>query len=217
MFNICSTYKNFRAELEIARKLFPLKRISSVHFRLDCAIFPQQFFVIKSSVMIAPFLTGPHSLQILSQITGLCYTVFPHLNLRFVFKSTKRLYLFHVQRKRSQFSEIEFCLFLQCPCCTASSFVLSFVWVKPRVIITPENPGSLGISPLRGKLWKSRSLSSISAPLHSTKHTASFTSSKFLLPALIPMMVSFTKAYLSLNSNLTSKLKAVLTLFNFSN
>jgi hypothetical protein len=67
-----------------------------------------------------PF-TGSHSLQICTQISRLCYSAFPHLNIRFVFRPTLRLsHLFTFKDKIPKRLRSCVVYHFKCWCCSAS-------------------------------------------------------------------------------------------------
>ena len=100
IFNLCSTYENFYAQLEVVRKLFNLNGFPSHMFDhlvrrfLDNMFDPKPtlYTVPKKIVYFCLPFTGSHSLQIRNQITRLCNAAYPHLNIRFVFRSFPSLW-----------------------------------------------------------------------------------------------------------------------------
>ena len=79
IFNLCSTYENFHAKLEVVRKLFNLNGFPSHMFDhlvrrfLDNMFDPKPilYTVPKKIVYFCLPFTGSHSLQIRNQITRL--------------------------------------------------------------------------------------------------------------------------------------------------
>ena len=99
IFNLCSSYENFHTQLEVVRKLFNSNGFPShmfdriVHRFLDHTFDPRPPVLTASEKIIyfcLPF-TGIHSLQICTQINRLCNAAFPHLDIRFVFRSSRRI------------------------------------------------------------------------------------------------------------------------------
>ena len=97
IFNLCSSYENFHTPLEVVRKLFNSNGFPSHMFDRIVRRFLDHTFDPRPPVLTAskkiiyfclPF-TGIHSLQIRTQINRLCNTAFPHLDIRFVFRSSR--------------------------------------------------------------------------------------------------------------------------------
>ena len=142
IFNLCSSYENFHAQLEVIRKLFNLNGFPSHMF--DCIVrhFLDNTFQPKPSILTAPKkiiyfclpFTGSHSLQIRTQINRLCNAAFPHLHIRFVFRSSTRISSFFPFKDKVP-------KFLRLVLYTLSSVdaVPRRMWVKPHVIYTPES------------------------------------------------------------------------------
>ncbi len=62
-----------------------------------------------------------HSLQIRTQITRLCNAAYPHLNIRFVFRSYKRISsFFPFKDKVPKFLRSSVVYLFKCRCCSAS-------------------------------------------------------------------------------------------------
>ena len=99
IFNLCSSYENFHIQLEVVRNLFKLNGFPSHMFERITRRFLDNTFDPKSSVHTVPKkiiyfclpFTGIHSLQIRTQINRLCNATFPHLDTRFVFRSSRRI------------------------------------------------------------------------------------------------------------------------------
>jgi hypothetical protein len=121
-----------------------------------------------------PF-TGTHSLQIRTQINRLCRAAFPHLDIRFVFRSTKRLStFFSFKDKIPKALKSGVVYSFTCRCCSAS-----YVGQTTRHLHTRVSE-HLGITPITGKLCKNPPQSSIFSHLTSTGHTASIDDFKIL-------------------------------------
>ncbi|XP_046863266.1 uncharacterized protein LOC124457010 [Xenia sp. Carnegie-2017] len=99
IFNLCSSYEHFHTELEVVRKMFTLNNFPSYIFDNHVHRFLNNTFEPKDLIHIAPKkimyfclpFTGLHCLQIRTLITRLCNAAFPHINVRFVFRSSRRL------------------------------------------------------------------------------------------------------------------------------
>ena len=99
IFHLCSSYENFHAQLEVVRKLFNLNGFPTYMFDTLVLHFlkklfepkPPLFTVPKKIVYFCLPFTGSHSLQIRTQITRLCSAAYPHLNIRFLFRSSTRI------------------------------------------------------------------------------------------------------------------------------
>ena len=99
IFHPCSSYGNFHAQLEVIRKLFNLNSFPTQVFNQLVRHFlnnvfepiPPLFTVPKKIVYFYLLFTGSHSLQIRTQITRPCSAAYPHLNIRFVFRSSTRI------------------------------------------------------------------------------------------------------------------------------
>ena len=99
IFNLCSNYQNFHAQLEVVRKLCNMNGFPSHMFDQLVRCFLNNIFKPKRNVhtvgkkmvyFCLPF-TGSHSFQIRNQITGFCNAAYPHLDIRFVFCSFTRI------------------------------------------------------------------------------------------------------------------------------
>ena len=98
-FHLCSSYENFHAQLEVVRKIFNLNGFPTHMFDQLVRHFFKNLFEPKpplftASTKIVYFclpLTGSHSVQIRTQIARLCIAAYPHLNIRFVFRSSTHL------------------------------------------------------------------------------------------------------------------------------
>ena len=78
---------------------------------------PHSFQLVK---VCLPF-TGSHSLQIRTQITRLCSAAYPHLNVRFVCRSSTRITCFFpFKEKVPKFFRSGVLYLFKCRCCSAS-------------------------------------------------------------------------------------------------
>ena len=91
---------------------------------------PPVLTVPKKIVYFCLPFTGSHSLQIRTQITRLCSAAYPHLNIRFVFRSSTRISSFFPFKDRIP-------TFLSCTYSSVDA-VPHRMWVKPLAIYTPE-------------------------------------------------------------------------------
>ena len=183
IFNLCSSYENFHAQLEIARKLFNLNSFPSHMFDRIVRTFLDNTFNPKPPTLTAakkiiyfclPF-TGAHSLQIRTQINRLCSAAFPHLNVRFVFRSSTRLSsLFPFKDKVPKFLKSGVVYLFKCRCCSAS-----YVGQTTRHLHTRISE-HLGISPITGKQSSNPVMSSIFSHTNASGHSASFDDFKIL-------------------------------------
>ena len=177
IFNLCSTYENFHAQLEVVRKLFNLNGFPSHMFDhlvrrfLDNMFDPKPtlYTVPKKIVYFCLPFTGSHSLQIRNQITRLCNAAYPHLNIRFVFRSSTRISsFFPFKDKVPKLMRSGVVYLFKCRCCSAS-----YVGQTTRHLHTRISE-HLGISPITGKPSSSPVMSSIFSHLNSTGHSANF-------------------------------------------
>ena len=113
-FKICSTYENFHQEAEKFRTIFKLNGYPThlwdkcVQIFLDNTFkpIPKTATVPKKIIYFCLPFTGLHSFLILTQ------SAFSHIDIRTVFRPTKRLsHFFPFQRQTSQGSEISCRLF----------------------------------------------------------------------------------------------------------
>ena len=128
IFNLCSSYENFHAQLEVVRKLFNLNGFPSHMFDHLLRRFLDNMFEPKPTVHTVPKkivyfclpFTGPHSLQIRNQITRLCNVAYLHLNIRFVFRSSTRIFsFFPFKDKVSKLMRSGVVYLFKCRCCSA--------------------------------------------------------------------------------------------------
>ena len=177
MFNLCSTYENFHAQLEVVRKLFNLNGFPSHMFdhlvrRFFDNMFdpkPTLYTVPKKIVYFCLPFIGSHSLQIRNQITRLCNAAYPHLNIRFVFRSSTRISsFFPFKGNVPKLMRSGVVYLFKCRCCSAS-----YVGQTTRHLHTRISE-HLGIYPITGKPSSSPVMSSIFSHLNSTGHSANF-------------------------------------------
>ena len=104
-------------------------------FPLTCSTFPifrrflDQTFDPKPPVLTTPKkiiyfclpFKGIHSLQISTQINRLCNAAFPHLDIRFVFRSSRRISAFFpFKDKAPKYLRTSVVYLFTCRCCSAS-------------------------------------------------------------------------------------------------
>ena len=115
LHNICFNYENFQAQLEVFRQIlncnsYPLPAFfdSCARTFLDKVSQPKPIVLSVSKKVLyfsLPY-TGKHSLQIHTQISRLCSSAYPHLNIRFVFCLAFMLVPFFPQMQNSQSPKI---------------------------------------------------------------------------------------------------------------
>jgi hypothetical protein len=158
-----------------------------------------------------PF-TGTHSLQIRTQINRLCRAAFPHLDIRFVFRSTKRLStFFSFKDKIPKALKSGVVYSFTCRCCSAS-----YVGQTTRHLHTRVSE-HLGITPITGKLYvKILPSPAFSHILHPQATLPLLTTLKSSPLVQMTKNSLFMKAFLSLKWNPLSTFKAVQFLFTYS-
>ena len=176
LYNICSNYENFQAQLESLRQIlnrnsYPTRLFDScVRTFLDRVSQPKPIVhsVSKKVLYFSLPYTGKHSLQIRTQISRLCSSAYPHLNIRFVFRPTLRLsHLFSFKDKIPKALRSCVVYSFKCRCCSASYLGQTVRHLHTRV------SEHLGFSALTGRKSCSPVMSSILPHLNSTGHTAS--------------------------------------------
>ena len=121
-----------------------------------------------------PF-THSHTLQIRTQITRLCNAAYPHLNIRFVFRSSTRISsFFPFKDKVPKFLRSGVVYLFKCQCCSASYVGQTTCHLHTRI------SEHLGITPITGKPSSSPVMSSIFSHLNTTGHSANFDDFKIL-------------------------------------
>ena len=172
IFHLCSSYENFHAQLEVVRKLFNLNGFPTHMFDQLARRFHNNHFEPKLPVLTVPKkivyfclpFTGSYSLQIRTQITRLCSAAYPHLNIRFVFRSSTRVSSFFLFKYRiPKFLRSGVVYLFKCRCCSAS-----YVGQTTRHLHTRVSE-HLGISPITGKPSSSPVMSSIFSHLKTTR------------------------------------------------
>ena len=176
LYNICSNYENFQTQLESLRQIlnrnsYPTRLFySCVRTFLDKVSQPKPIVhsVSKKVLYFSLPYTGKHSLQIRTQISRLCSSAYPHLNIRFVFRPTLRLsHLFSFKDKILKALRSCVVYSFKCRCCSASYLGQTVRHLHTRV------SEHLGFSALTGRKSCSPVMSSIFSHLNSTGHTAS--------------------------------------------
>ena len=131
----------------------------------------------KINYFCLPF-TGSDSLQIRTQITRLCNAAYPHLNIRFVFRSSTRISsFFPFKDKVPKFLRSGVVYLFKCRCCSASYM---HVGQTTRHLHTRISEHLVGITPITGKPSSSPVMSSIFSHLSTTGHSANFDDFKIL-------------------------------------
>ena len=155
--------------------------------------------------------TGAHSLQIRTQISRLCSSAFPHLNIRFVFRPTLRLsQLFAFKDKIPNALRSCVVYSFTCRCCSATYLSQTVRHLHTRV------SEHLGVSPLTGSKSSNPTMSSILSHLDSTGHSASLNDLKLFPVALLQTNSSFEKVFSLTNSNPLSTYRAARSLDFYS-
>ena len=130
---------------------------------------PPLFTVPKKIVYFCLPFTGSHSFQIRTQVIRLCIAAYPHVNIRFVFRSSTQISsFFPFKDKVPKFLRSGVIYLLKCRCCSAS-----YVGQTTRHLHTRVSE-HLVISPVTGKPSFSPPMSSIFSRLKTTGHTANF-------------------------------------------
>ena len=164
IFNLCSSYENFHTQLKVVRKLFNLNGFPSHMFDRIVRRFLDQTFDPKPPVLTTPKkiiylclpFPGIHSLQIRTQISRPCNAAFLHLDIRFVFRSLRRISsFFPFKDKVPKYLRSSVVYLFKCRCCSAS-----YVGQTTRHLHTRISE-HLGISPITGKLSTNPAISSI--------------------------------------------------------
>ena len=130
---------------------------------------PPLFTVPKKIVYFCLPFTGSHSFQIRTQVIRLCIAAYPHVNIRFVFRSSTQISsFFPFKDKVPKFLRSGVIYLLKCRCCSAS-----YVGQTTRHLHTRVSE-HLVISPVTRKPSFSPPMSSIFSRLKTTGHTANF-------------------------------------------
>ena len=123
------TMKIFMFNLRLSGNCLTLNGFPSHMFDQLVRRFLNNIFEPKPVVHTAPKktvysclpFTGSHSLLICTQITRLCNAAYPHLNIRFVFRSSTRISsFFPFKDKVPKFLKSGFVYLINCRCCSAS-------------------------------------------------------------------------------------------------
>ena len=99
----------------------------------------------KKMVYFCRPFTGSHSLQIRIQITRLYNAAYPHLNIRFVFRSTRIFSFLPFKDKVPKFFKSGLVYLSKCRCCSTSYVGKTTHHLHTRVL------EHLGISPVTGR------------------------------------------------------------------
>ena len=168
-YNICSKYVNFQAQLESFRQIlnhncYPTRLFDScVRTFLDNVSQPKPIVhsVSKKVLYFSLPYAGKHSLQIRTQISRLCSSAYPHLNIRFLFRPTLRSS--HISFKDKILKALGSCVVysFKCRCCSASQLGQTVRHLHTRV------SEHLSFSALTGRKSCSPVVSSIFSHLNS--------------------------------------------------
>ena len=219
-FKICSSFHYFHAEA-VKLKTFLLNNGYPEAFIDRCTrTFLQRIFAPansnsnatdsnvtdKNTVYFSIPFTGKHALQLRTQLTKLCASAFPHLSLRIIFQSGRRLsdfFPFKDRIPKSLRSRVVYKFTCQCGAL--------YVGQTRRHFHTRISE-HLGVSPLTGKKCKTAPKSSIHEHCNDTGHFASHdnfsilsssrSSSKLELLIRESLLISQLKP--SLNENISS-------------
>ena len=155
--------------------------------------------------------SGAHSLQIRTQISRLCSSAFPHLNIRFVFRPTLRLsQLFTFKDKIPKALRSCVVYSFTCRCCSATYLGQTVRHLHTRV------SEHLGVSPLTGSKSSNPTMSSILSILIALVTPPLLMTLRLFLVALLQTNSSFEKVFSLTNSNPLSTYKAVRSLYFYS-
>ena len=126
-------------------------------------------FPRKWSISAFLSLARAHSLQIRTQITRFCNVAYPHLNIRFVFRSCIGIFsFFPFKVKVPKFLKSGVVCLFKCRCCSTSYVGQTTHHLHTRV------SEHLGISPVTGGPPFTPVMSSILSHLNCTGHSANF-------------------------------------------
>ena len=212
-FNICSNYENFHEVLETFKKILRLNGYPGHFFDGSISVFqimfpPSNFWCMQLLKMFFFFclpFTGIHSLQIRKQISSVFASASPHLNIRFIFRPTRRLsHIFTFKDRVPKGLRSRVVYSFKCQFCSALYVGQTACHLHTRV------SDHLGVSVLTVKKRSTAFPSSILAHLSETGHTASLDDFKILFTCSSPskllvregLPVSEVKP--SLNGNLSS-------------
>ena len=195
-FSLCSNYENF----DRCVRTF-LENVSQPKPAIHSAPKKVLYFSL-------PY-TGAHSLQIRTQISRLCSSAFPHLNIRFVFRPTLRLsQLFTFKDKIPK--ALRSCVVYSstCRCCSATYLGQTVRHLHTRV------SEHLGVSPLTGSKSSRIRPCLVSFPILIALVTPPLLMTlRLFLVALLQTNSSFEKVFSLPNSNPPSTYKAVRSLY----
>ena len=175
--------RTFTLRLELYRQILNRNGYPTRLFDFCVRTFLDKMFNPKPAVHLAakkvlyfclPY-TGSHSLQIRTQISRLCSSAFPHLNIRFIFRPTLRLsQLFTFKDKIPKALRSCVVYSFKCRCCSASYLGQTVRHLHTRV------SEHLGVSPLTGHKRSNPVSYSILSHLNHTGHTACLDDFKIL-------------------------------------
>ena len=123
----------------------------------------------KQIIYFCLSFTGIHSLQIRTQISRLCHVVFPHLDITFVFRSSRRISsFFPFKDKVPKYLRSSVVYLFKCRCCSAS-----YVAQTTRHLHTRMSE-HLGISLITEKQSTYLAICSIFSHINVSEHPANF-------------------------------------------
>ena len=174
-FSLRSNYENFHAQLELYRQILNKNCYPTRLFDRCVRTFLENVSHPKPAVHFSLPYTAAHSLQIRTQISCLCSSAFPHLNIIFVFRPTLRLsQLFTIKDKIPNALRSCVVYSFTCRCCSATYLGQTVRHLHIRV------SEHLGVSPLTGSKSSNPTMSSILSHLDSTGHSASLNDFKII-------------------------------------
>ena len=218
-FSLCSNYENFHAQLELYRQILNKNCYPTRLFDRCVRTFLENASQPKPAVHSAPKkilyfslpYTGAHSLQIRTQISRLCSSAFPHLNIRFVFRPTLRLsQLFAFKDKIPNALRSCVVYSFTCRSCSATYLGQTVRHLHTRV------SQHLGVSLLTGSKSSNPTMSSILSHLDSSGHSASLNDFKIISCCSSPDELLIRESLLITNSNPLSTYRAARSLYFYS-
>ena len=162
-FSLCFNYENFHAQLELYRQILNKNCYPTRLFDRCVRTFLENVSQPKPAVHFSLPYTGAHSLQIRTQISRLCSSPFPHLNIIFFFRPKKFTFKDKIPNALRSCVVYSF----TCRCCSATYLGQTVRHLHTRV------SEHLGVSPLTGSKSSNPTMSSILSHLDSTGHSAS--------------------------------------------
>ena len=211
--NVCLNFENSYKELEVFKKIFRLNGYPTHHFYSCVCDFWDKVFsakllvhtALKKVLYFCLPLIGIHSPQIRKYISSVFSSAFLHLNIRFIFRSTRCISHILTSKDwdpKGLRSRVLYSFTSQC--CTA-------LYVSPAARhLHSRASDHLRVSSLTGKKSVTATPSSSLAHLSETLHTASFDDFKILSSCSSSSKLLVRESHLiskdkpCLNSNLSS-------------